>query len=69
MAIFSLILCLINVTNEKLMHMFLENPKLQDMHTRNFEKYEVQFAHTGRLQKYPLIYMQNLLNREYSKTR
>ena len=55
--------------NEKLKHMFQENPKLHDMHTRNFEKYEVQFAHTGRLQKSPLIYMQNLLNQEYLKTK
>ena len=55
--------------NEKLKHMFLENPKLHDMHTRNFEKYEVQFAHTGRLLKSPLIYMQNLLNQEYLKTK
>ena len=32
------------------------------MKTRNKEKYEVQFAKTGRLQNSPIVYMQKLLN-------
>ena len=54
---------------ETLCFTFAKKCTKNDMHTRNFEKYEVQFAHTERLQKSPLIYMQNLLNQEYSKTR
>jgi hypothetical protein len=42
--------------------MFPLNPKYHDMKTRNKEKYEVQFAHTGRLQNSPITYMQKLLN-------
>ena len=44
--------------------MFPENPNLHRMETRNTEKYTVQFAHTGRLQKSPIIYMQKLLNED-----
>ena len=32
------------------------------MKLRNSEKYHVQYARTSRLQKSPIIYMQNLLN-------
>ena len=32
------------------------------METRGEEKFEFQFANTGRLQKSPIIYMQKLLN-------
>ena len=48
--------------NDKLKHMFPLNPKYHDMKTRNKEKYEVQFANTGRLQNSPITYMQRLLN-------
>ena len=48
--------------NDKLKHMFPLNPKYHDMKTRNKEKYEVQFANTGRLQNSPITHMQILLN-------
>ena len=48
--------------NEKLRHMFPTNSKSHAMGTRHEEEFQVQFANTGRLQKSPLIYMQNLLN-------
>ena len=48
--------------NEKSKHMFPINEKQHEMETRNHEDYRVQHANTGRLQKSPLIYMQNLLN-------
>ena len=47
---------------EKLKHMFPKNSKLHAMGTRHEEQFQVQFANTGRLQKSPLVYMQNLLN-------
>ena len=52
------------VKNEKLKHMFPINTQYHDMKTRNKEKYTVQFANTGRLQKSPIIYMQKMLNAE-----
>jgi hypothetical protein len=52
------------VNNEKLKHMFPKNLKSHDMNTRSEEKYRVQFANTGRLQKSPIIYMQKLLNED-----
>ena len=42
-------------------HMFAEN-KQKKIKTRQFEKYVVQFAHTERLRKSAIIYMQNQLN-------
>ena len=53
--------------NDKLKHMFPQNTNTHEMTTRKKEKYKVQFANTGRLQKSPLIYMQKLLNEEESK--
>ena len=44
--------------------MFPINTQYHDMKTRNKEKYMVQFANTGRLQKSPITYMQKLLNAE-----
>ena len=41
-------------------HMFPENK--QKIKTRHCEKYIVQFAHTERLRKSAIIYMQNQLN-------
>ena len=58
-------LCQKMYKNDKLNHLFPENPKLHGMNTRSSKKYEVQFAHTGRLEKSPFIYMQNLLNQDY----
>ena len=53
------------VKNDKLKHMFPENPEDQNMKTRKYEKYKVQFANTGRCQKSPIIYMQKLLNEDH----
>ena len=47
--------------------MFPQNTNTHEMTTRKKEKFKVQFANTGRLQKSPLIYMQKLLNEEESK--
>ena len=46
----------------KLMHLFPMNPKSHQMNTRNVGKYKVQYAHTERLRKSAIIYMQNMLN-------
>ena len=50
--------------NSKTKHMFPENKKIHDMETRNPEKFKVQHAHTERLKKSSIIYMQNLLNED-----
>ena len=42
--------------------MFPLKTSIFNMKTRKREKYEVQYANTQRLQKSPIIYMQNLLN-------
>ena len=55
------------VKNERLMHMFPLNEKEHEMKTRKKEKFKVQFAHTSRLKKSPLIYMQKLLNEDESR--
>ena len=44
--------------------MFPLNEKNHSMKTRNFEKYKVQKAHTERLKRSAVIYMQNLLNEQ-----
>ena len=46
----------------KLMHLFPMNPKSHQMNTRNVGKYKVQYAHTERLRKSPIIHIQNMLN-------
>ena len=48
--------------HEEAKWMFPINEKTHKMKTRNNEFFKVQHANTGRLQKSPLIYMQNLLN-------
>ena len=48
--------------NDRVKHMFPINEKSHDMQTRHEDKYKVQFANTGRLQKSSIIYMQKLLN-------
>ena len=47
--------------------MFPKNLTKHDMNTRKNDKFKVQYANTGRLQKSPIIYMQNLLNQEEDK--
>ena len=44
--------------------MFPINEKKHNMDTRKTEKYIVNHAHTDRLKKFALIYMQNLLNEQ-----
>ena len=56
------------VKHEKLRHMFPINDKTHGMETRTEEKFEVQFAKTGRLQKSPIIFMQKLLNENAKKS-
>ena len=46
----------------KMKKMFPLKTSICNMKTRKREKYEVQYANTQRLQKSPIIYMQNLLN-------
>ena len=48
------------IKNEKMSHMFPTNQSL--LETRNYEKYYVQPAATGRLKKSAIPYMQRLLN-------
>ena len=48
--------------NPRFKDMFPLNERCNDMHTRNPEKYKVQFALTDRLQNSPITYMQRLLN-------
>ena len=55
------------VKHEKLRHMFPINDKTHGMETRTEERFEVQFAKTGRLQKSPIIFMQKLLNENAKK--
>ena len=52
------------VSNVKIKKHFRINSKKHKMNTRYPEIYEVDFAHTERLKKSPIIYMQNLLNTE-----
>ena len=44
--------------------MFPQTNQSYEMKTRKKEKFIVQFANTGRLQKSPIIYMQKLLNED-----
>ena len=55
------------VQNPKTKHMFQENKKKHNMKTRTTEKYKVDHAHTERLRKSSIIYMQHLLNEDELK--
>ena len=48
----------------KFKHFFPLNQKSHQMNTRNVEKFKVQHAHTDRLKKSTIIYMQNILNED-----
>ena len=50
------------IKNNKLRDLLPEKNKLEKPQTRNHEKYEVNFANTGRFKNSSIIYMQNLLN-------
>ena len=53
--------------NKKVQNWFPKNLKKHEMETRNTEKYHVYHAHTERLKKSAIIYMQKLLN-EHDKS-
>ena len=53
--------------NKKVQNLFPKNLKTHEMATRNTEKYHVNHAHTERLRKSAVIYMQKLLN-EHEKS-
>ena len=48
--------------SDKMKTNFTVNSKIHPMMTRNQEKFDIDFARTGRLQDSPIIYMQRLLN-------
>ena len=50
--------------NKKMKHLFPPNRKNHEMETRVYENFEVFHANTERFKNGPIIYMQNLLNRE-----
>ena len=50
------------VKNKKTQHMFPLNNKTHNMNTRITEKFQVQYANTGRLKDSSIIYIQTLLN-------
>ena len=48
--------------NQRTKDMFPLKTKVHNMKSRNTEKYQVQYAHTERFQKSPIIHMHHLLN-------
>ena len=54
--------------NGKMAHLFPLNENTNNYELRKRQKYYVQFANTERLKKSPIIYMQNLLNKESNTT-
>ena len=48
--------------NERANGLFKEKDSKHKMKARNYEKYEVKFANTGRLKKSAVPYMQRMLN-------
>ena len=50
------------LSHEKMKNLFPLNNKTHTMVTRFQEMYEINHANTQRLQKSPIVYMQNLLN-------
>ena len=52
------------IENDRMKEMFPKRKKNHCMDTRNEEEYVVKFAHTERLNKSAIPYMQNLLNEE-----
>ena len=52
----------VSFENKKTKSMFPLNQKDNQMNKRHSEKYKVQHANTARLQKFSIIYMQNMLN-------
>jgi hypothetical protein len=54
--------------NGKMAHFFPLKENTNNYELRKRQKYHVQFANTERLKKSPIIYMQNLLNKESNTT-
>ena len=54
--------------NEKMANMFPLNKKKLKHNTRKKEKYIVFKANTDRMRRSPIIYMQNLLNKDHEET-
>ena len=52
--------------NEKTRHIFPLNKKTHNYEVRKISKYMVQKSNTERLRKSPVIYMQNLLNKNHT---
>ena len=55
------------IKNGKLNDLFPINNKIHKMKTREDDKYQVQFANTGRLKQSSIITMQNMLNDDAKK--
>ena len=55
------------VKNPKTKGIFPKTIKAHPMETRKQEKFQVQHAHTERLKKSSVIYMQNILNQNEYK--
>ena len=55
--------------NDKTKDMFKLNNKNHDMKSRKKEKYEVNYANTGRYKDSAIPYMQRLLNNEQYKVK
>ena len=51
-----------SLKNGKMKEYFVKNEKKHLMETRNPNEYKVTMAHTERMKKSPIIYMQNILN-------
>ena len=55
------------IKNGKLNDVFPINNKINNMKTREDDKFQVQFANTGRLKQSSIITMQNMLNSDAKK--
>ena len=53
--------------NKKMKHLFPPNDSKHIMKPRNYEHFKVLFARTNRFKESPIIYMQNILNREIKR--
>ena len=49
--------------NERMFKYFEKHDKEHQMKTRHKEKFKVSMAHTEKMKKSPIIYMQRLLNK------
>ena len=53
--------------NDEMNHLFPPNDSKHIMKPRNYEHLKVLFARTNRFKESPIIYMQNILNREIKR--